>query len=144
MQNPNANISRMLTITLTIVVGLWIVVPVVVVGVFWLGSGHLPQLTPGTVGDIFGSVGALFAGLAFAGLVWTVQLQYKAINIQQAELRSQMKTMERIANHLPDASSESSSSDSVLEEIDRAGKKLMSSRNQSNSGVISGPPSFTV
>jgi len=43
--------------------------------------------TRGQFGDLFGGVNALFTGLAFAGLVFTILLQRKDLKIQSNELR---------------------------------------------------------
>lgn len=65
---------------------------------FWLGallvilvwgvSGFLlyPLSQRGTFGDMFGAVNALFSGLAFAGLIYTVWLQRKELQLQRTEL----------------------------------------------------------
>lgn len=43
-------------------------------------------LTPGEFGDLFGSINALFSGLAFAGLIYTIILQRKELEFQRDEL----------------------------------------------------------
>lgn len=40
----------------------------------------------GTFGDMFGAVNALFSGLAFAGIVFTIIIQLLSIDIQKKEL----------------------------------------------------------
>lgn len=40
----------------------------------------------GTFGDMFGSVNALFSGLAFAGIIFTIYLQSKELSLQREEL----------------------------------------------------------
>ncbi len=47
----------------------------------------------GQFGDLFGSVNALFSGLAFAGLLITVRLQQQQLSTQQEELRLQREEM---------------------------------------------------
>ena len=68
------------------VAGLW--------GFFWWFLRADPQR--GTFGDMFGAVNALFSGLAFAALVYTVwmqrielQLQRKELSLTRQELRGQ-------------------------------------------------------
>jgi hypothetical protein len=40
----------------------------------------------GTFGDLFGSINALFSGLAFAGLLYTIILQKQDLNLQKKEI----------------------------------------------------------
>ncbi len=41
----------------------------------------------GTFGDMFGSVNAIFSGLAFAGLIYTILLQKEELGLQRTELK---------------------------------------------------------
>lgn len=47
----------------------------------------------GTLGDYFGALNCLFAGLAFAAVYVSIRQQSKAIDIQQNELDAQLKEM---------------------------------------------------
>lgn len=47
----------------------------------------------GQFGDLFGSVNALFAGLAFAGLIYAILLQRQELGLQREELRLQRREM---------------------------------------------------
>jgi uncharacterized membrane protein YciS (DUF1049 family) len=47
----------------------------------------------GQFGDLYGSVNALFSGLAFAGLFYTIYLQTKQIRLQQSELKIQRQEL---------------------------------------------------
>ena len=49
----------------------------------------------GTFGDQFGAVNALFSGLAFTGLIYTIILQRKDLKLQRIDLRQQRKEMEQ-------------------------------------------------
>lgn len=49
----------------------------------------------GQFGDLFGSVNALFSGLAFAALIITIFLQRKELELQRDELRLQREEMEK-------------------------------------------------
>lgn len=40
----------------------------------------------GTFGDLFGAVNALFSGLAFAGLIYTIALQKQDLILQRNEI----------------------------------------------------------
>lgn len=47
----------------------------------------------GQFGDMFGSVNALFSGLAFAGLIYAILLQRKELSLQRDELKLQREEM---------------------------------------------------
>lgn len=73
----------------------WIALGVIAL---WAGTGFLlydaTMTTPiwgerGTFGDMFGSINALFSGLAFAGLIFTVLLQRQELQLQRHELKLQ-------------------------------------------------------
>lgn len=73
----------------------WIALAVVAL---WIGAGIVlydaEAGTPiwgerGTFGDMFGSVNALFSGLAFAGIIFTVLLQRQELQLQRHELKLQ-------------------------------------------------------
>ena len=49
-------------------------------------SGWFPGLNKGQFGDMFGAVNALFAGLAFAGVIWAIILQKEELGLQRKEL----------------------------------------------------------
>lgn len=64
---------------------------VIAVVVIWALTGILWWLVPdatqrGQFGDAFGAVNALFSGLAFAGLVYTISLQRQELMLQRKEL----------------------------------------------------------
>lgn len=78
----------MLGIIAALIVWLWLKVPQ------YLGEGLCPAKERGTYGDSFGSVNALFTGLAFAGLVFSILLQQRQIRLQRADFLSQLEAME--------------------------------------------------
>ncbi len=78
----------MLGIIAAVIVGLWLKVPQC------LGEGLKPAEEKGTFGDSFGSVNALFTGLAFAGLVFSILLQQRQIRLQRADFLRQLEEME--------------------------------------------------
>ncbi len=51
----------------------------------------------GLVGDSFGSINALFSGLAFALLIYTIYLQRKDLEISKEELRLTRDELHRTA-----------------------------------------------
>jgi len=60
----------------------------------WFGIPHLIDLdkdgswsTRGQFGDMFGTVNALFSGLAFAGIIYTILLQREELKAQREELQ---------------------------------------------------------
>ncbi len=81
---------------------------VVSVVVIWIGgslaivAGLDSWPERGQFGDLFGSVNALFSGLAFAGLLYTIHLQSQELSLQREELALQRKEMslsrEELAN----------------------------------------------
>lgn len=52
----------------------------------------------GTFGDQFGAVNALFSGLAFAGLIYTIILQRSELELQREELRMTRQEMHNQTN----------------------------------------------
>jgi hypothetical protein len=68
-----------------IVVVLWLAVGI---GLPWW-IAKKPGSTAGEVGDMFGTVNALFAGLAFVGLLYTVLQQNKVIGLMEQSHREQ-------------------------------------------------------
>jgi len=44
-------------------------------------------------GDLFGSVNALFSGLAFVALIYTIHLQRQELSLQRTELKLQREEM---------------------------------------------------
>jgi len=63
---------------------------ILIVGLWYLNYYSLKDLKPddrGTFGDMFGSINALFSGLAFAGIIFTILLQRKELEYQREELK---------------------------------------------------------
>jgi hypothetical protein len=67
---------------------IWLFAPAMMSIIF---DGNLERM--GQAGDLFGSVNALFSGLAFAGLFWTVLLQREQLALQQTELALQREEL---------------------------------------------------
>lgn len=83
LNKENKTILVYISITLTIVLSAWL-------ANYFL----LKDLTPekrGTFGDMFGSVNAIFSGLAFGGVIITILLQKKELKLQRKELRETRK-----------------------------------------------------
>lgn len=82
--------------TIATVVGIAIVAIQVTVG------GFVYALLPdwpsrGQFGDVFGAVNALFSGLAFTGLIYTVFLQREELSLQRKELELTRQELKRTA-----------------------------------------------
>jgi len=61
-----------------------------IIGLWYFTYYVLKDLKPedrGTLGDMFGTVNALFSGLAFAGIIFTILLQRKELRYQRDELK---------------------------------------------------------
>lgn len=79
----------------TLVVAGLVVVAVILMW-FWLPAFVPGVSTPerGTWGDMYGSLNALFSGLAFAGLVIAIVLQTQELGLQRRELAATREEME--------------------------------------------------
>jgi hypothetical protein len=72
-----------------------------IIGIWLLAYYKLKDLSQsdrGTFGDMFGSVNALFSGLALAGIILTILLQRKELSLQRQELRDTREELKRSAN----------------------------------------------
>lgn len=69
--------------------------------IIWATGGWLVDSTNttdrGTFGDMFGAVNALFSGLAFATLIYTVFLQRRELQLQREELAATRIELQRSA-----------------------------------------------
>ena len=78
---------------------LLVVIVIVVTGIwFWLPhllDGDLNSLSErGQFGDSYGAVNALFTGLAFAGLLFTILLQQHQLRLQRIDVFAQIEQMQ--------------------------------------------------
>jgi tRNA-dihydrouridine synthase len=86
-----------------------LVVLCAIVGFLWLANWFLldrymgDQAARGQFGDMFGAANALFAALAFAGLIYTVLLQRDQLALQQQEIVESGKTQEQLVQRQIDA-----------------------------------------
>ncbi len=62
--------------------------------VTWISDWPLKEENKGEFGDTFGALNALFAGLAFAGVIYAILLQQKELALQRKELALQRKALE--------------------------------------------------
>lgn len=79
MNKPKSNIG-LLTKMIILVLIIWILSTILII--FGLDNWS----DRGTFGDLFGAVNALFSGLAFAGLIYTIVLQKQGLKIQRNEI----------------------------------------------------------
>ncbi|GKS15082.1 hypothetical protein YDYSY3_60820 [Paenibacillus chitinolyticus] len=82
---PNGRIIRF-GLLMAIPILLWLLT-----GLFTIVSYLEVPDSPGTFGDMFGSVNALFSGMALAGIVYTIFIQKKEFQLQREELKLQRK-----------------------------------------------------
>lgn len=66
-------------IAVAIIIGLWFTT--------YFLLKDLPANQRGTLGDMFGTINALFSGLAFAGIILTILLQRRELKYQREELK---------------------------------------------------------
>lgn len=66
-------------ISVLLIIGLWTYT--------YFELKDMPSADRGTLGDMFGTVNALFSGLAFAGIIFTILLQRKELGYQRKELK---------------------------------------------------------
>jgi hypothetical protein len=72
---------------IVVVAVLWLLMPVIV----YLA---LPSWAErGQFGDVFGSVNALFSGMAFVGIFWSFHIQQEQLLLQQQELKLQREEL---------------------------------------------------
>ncbi len=77
-----------------------VVIFIIVTAVWFLSFFLIRQLFgapsgAGTVGDVFGAVGALFSGWAFVGVLWAILLQRKSLQIQHDDLKATLDEMKQ-------------------------------------------------
>lgn len=85
--SDKGNRSFFWLITITII--LWLLITLCV---WFLGSNWSER---GTIGDAFGASNALFSGLAFAGLLYTILLQRQELRNQRIDIANNRKALER-------------------------------------------------
>ncbi len=82
----------------------WYLLPFVLVVALWAATPyvisylHESMSDRGQAGDLFGSINALFAGLAFAGVIIAILLQKDELSLQRQELAETRKELRRSAD----------------------------------------------
>jgi len=92
IKNQNPNFNWLVVIGFFVFV-FWLTIPYVVAHSHKLDNTK--ELTPGTIGDSFGSVNALFAGLAFGALIWTMYQTNRELNLQKQVAILQIKELQK-------------------------------------------------
>ena len=66
-----------------------------IMALFWLivSRSIVEDVSRSAFGDVFGAVDTLFAGLAFAGLIYAIILQSKELRLQRGELQLQREEL---------------------------------------------------
>lgn len=82
--------TQIIVISIVFVFGSWFIT--------YLSLKDLLFQNRGTFGDMFGGLNALFSGLAFAGIIYTILLQREELKLQRQELRYTRTELERAAN----------------------------------------------
>jgi uncharacterized LabA/DUF88 family protein len=86
--------NRLKTI-IGIFLGVFIIWVVIQLGILFVFKDWT---TRGTFGDSFGAVNSLFSGLAFGGLIYTILLQRKELELQRQELIETRQELKRSAD----------------------------------------------
>jgi hypothetical protein len=78
-----------------------------IISVLWSSSGiiinSISASNRGTFGDMFGAINALFSGLAFAGVIYTILLQRQELKLQRKELKLTRQELKRTAKAQEDS-----------------------------------------
>jgi hypothetical protein len=86
------NSTKIPIISVTIVIALWVATPFVVEML------HSNLVDRGQFGDLYGSINALFSGLAFAGVIIAILLQRQELQLQREELAANRIELARSAD----------------------------------------------
>jgi hypothetical protein len=98
-----------------------VVLLLLTVFVVWLTYGIAAYTMPetleksGQTGDMFGGITALFSGLAFAGLVFTLFVQKKELQYQREELGHLVEEQRQTKGHLKDQATHLKSQSNFIE-----------------------------
>ena len=68
--------------------------------IYWKAPDWLPIGDRGTFGDMFGGLNALFSGAAFAGIIITILLQRRELELQRKELKLTRDTLNDQKNEM--------------------------------------------
>lgn len=91
MKQNKQNVN-LLTKLIVLVVLIWVISTIIILYSLEDWSDR------GTFGDLFGAVNALFSGLAFAGLIYTIFLQKQDLKLQRVEIALNRTELKKSAN----------------------------------------------
>lgn len=86
--SKNTMRTRYLVFAVIMIVILWTATPIIL---YWIYGGDLSKMS--LFGDLFGSINALFSGLALAAIIFTVYQQHQELSLQREELKLQREEM---------------------------------------------------
>ena len=89
MKKKDTLLTQIMGLNFIIVIALWFGSYFVVTKIF-----GVPE-NAGIAGDLFGTIGSLFSGLAFVGVIWAIFLQRKALEIQHQDLIATLEEMKQ-------------------------------------------------
>lgn len=87
--NDPINQFKILIIMFIAVISIWLLSGIII---YFYTSNWSDR---GTIGDMFGAVNALFSGLAFAALIYTIILQREDIKMNRAEIESNREELKK-------------------------------------------------
>jgi hypothetical protein len=90
LENNDLGLIIFSVIVLLIIISLWLAT--------YFKLKDLDPVKRGTFGDMFGSINALFSGLALAGIILTILLQKKELALQRQELKDTREELKRAAD----------------------------------------------
>ena len=86
----------LVTVLFLAIPGFWALSWLVIVGSSSVGT----WADRGSFGDMFGAVGALFSGFAFAGVILTVYYQTQELRLQRSEVEQTRAAVEQTSRYL--------------------------------------------
>lgn len=89
--NSYSKVKYGIEFKLMIIISCLIIISTIAATLFWGLTAD--EGKRGTFGDMFGAANALFTGLSFVGLIVTILLQRKDLNIQREELQKQTESI---------------------------------------------------
>lgn len=92
MENSIQSTKKFLLLLIFLVVFTWALSGVII---FYATSSWADR---GTIGDMFGAVNALFSGLAFVGLIYTIIMQRQEIKMNRQEIEMNRKELKKSAS----------------------------------------------
>jgi len=114
------------------------IIAVIILAVLYylLVSGYIDKENQGTFGDMFGGLTALFSGLAFAFLIYSIHLQSNELKLQRRELELQREELRLTREEMKLAREEHSKS--AIAQKDLVEKQLLTAQITGVSAIVQG------